>query len=280
MKFKVALCQMNVVLNKDDNIKTAERLIREGAANGADIIGLPEIWNSPYSTKHFRKNAELPGEKSYKFMSDMAKELGVYIIGGSIPELEIVQGSQDGSLEPSKEKVYNTCYCFDRTGVEIGKHRKYNLFDVNITGGTVFKESDVFSPGNKITVLDTELGKIGVAICFDVRFPEIFKAMKDVHTVFLPAAFGLTTGPAHWELLNRMRAVDNQVYFASISSARDMSGHYQAWGHSMFTNPWGVVEAEADETEQIVYGEVDLDYVDQVRNEMPIGKQKNIAILY
>lgn len=264
MKFKVALCQMNVVLNKENNIKTAERLIREAAASGADIIGLPEIWNSPYSTKLFRKNAELPGEESYKFMAKIAKELGIYLIGGSIPELEVTEDN---------EKVYNTCYCFDRNGNEIGKHRKYNLFDVNITGGTVFKESDVFSPGEEITVLDTEFGKIGVAICFDVRFPDMFKAMKDVHTVFLPAAFGLTTGPAHWELLNRMRAVDNQVYFASISSARDMSGHYQAWGHSMFTNPWGVIEAEADETEQIVYGEVDLDYVNQIRNEMPIGKQ-------
>ncbi|MEG0291105.1 MAG: carbon-nitrogen hydrolase family protein [Anaerovoracaceae bacterium] len=255
---KLAMCQMNVVADKKANIHKAEQMIRAAAAEGANVIALPEIWNSPYAVRHFRENSEEDGGATYTFMSEIAKELGIYLIGGSIPEL-------------CNDEVYNTSYSFNKEGELIGKHRKVHLFDVDIEGGISFRESDVFSPGDKTTVIETEYGNIGIAICFDVRFAESFSNMKNVNLIVLPAAFNMTTGPAHWSLLTRMRALDNQVYFASVSSARDMSGHYQAWGHSMVANPWGEVMVMADETEQVLTVDLDLEYVKKVRRELPLG---------
>ncbi|MBR6443821.1 MAG: carbon-nitrogen hydrolase family protein, partial [Firmicutes bacterium] len=243
-RVKLGLCQVPVTDNKGKNIEVAAKMIREAASNGAELIALPEIWNCPYSTEYFEEYSEPEGTGTYSFLSDIAKELGVYLVGGSIPE------NDEG-------KIYNTSYIFDRQGNLIAKHRKAHLFDVDVEGGIRFMESDVFSPGQSTTVFDTDLGKIGVAICFDVRFPEPFRkmALEGAEMIILPAAFNMTTGPAHWEISMRTRALDNQVFFAAISPARDENGPYQAWGHTCAASPWGDLLVMADETPQIVYAE-------------------------
>ena len=245
--------------DKRANINKVEQMIREAAKNGSHLVVLPEMFNCPYENKYFPLYAEVyPGETT-GMMSTLAKELGVYIVGGSIPE-------KDGDV------IYNTCYIFDKEGKLIGKHRKMHLFDIDVEGGIRFKESDSLGYGKDVTVVETEFCKVGVAICYDMRFPELMRlmALEGAEVIIVPAAFNMTTGPAHWDILARMRALDNQVYFVAASPARNMEASYHAYGHSCIANPWGTIISEKDETEGIVYGDVDLQMVSKVRRELPL----------
>lgn len=267
-KFKIGLCQIQVEENKDVNIKKAERFIREAAENGSQLVVLPEMFNCPYENKYFPLFAEeYPGETT-TVLAKLAKELGIYIVGGSIPEKD-------------QDVIYNTSYIFDRRGSCIGRHRKMHLFDIDVKGGIRFKESDSLGYGEDVTVIDTEYCKIGVAICYDMRFPELMRLMtlEGAQVILVPAAFNMTTGPAHWELLLRARALDNQVYFVAASPSRNMQASYHAYGHSSIVNPWGEVISEADERECIIYGEVDLQMVEKIRKELPLLKHRR-ADLY
>lgn len=265
MKFKVGLCQMagsnaeGVREDKRKNFENAERMIREAAAHGCDFTALPEMWNTPYANEYFREYAETSEGESVRLMSSLAEELGIYIIGGSIAELE-------------NGKVYNTCFVFDRKGNIIGRHRKAHLFDIDMKGAVRFMESDTLTAGDEVTVVDTEFGRAGIAICYDVRFPDLFMkmALAGANIIFLPAAFTVPTGALHWDLLMRTRAVDNQVYFAAVSPGRNPDGPYQAYGHSMFVDPWAEVLAEAGTGSEIVYGEADTDRLQEVRRQLPL----------
>lgn len=261
--FKIGLCQMKGSFDKRESMQTAERFIREAAANGAQVVSLPEMWNCPYSNDYFREYAEPADGETVKFMSQLAAQLGIYLIGGSIPEL-------DG------DKVYNTSFSFDKNGDIIGKHRKVHLFDIDVEGGIRFMESDTLTAGENMTVIETEFCKIGVAICYDVRFPEWFRkmALAGAQLIVLPAAFNMTTGPAHWDLTMRARALDNQVYFAANSPARDETAPYLAYGNSCIVSPWGDFTAHADEKECVLYGEIDLQRVEAVRNQLPLLKHR------
>jgi omega-amidase len=262
MKFTMALCQIKGSFDKGTSRARAESAVKEAAAK-AQVVSLPEIWNCPYVSKYFREYSEPEGGETFQFLSRLARENDILLIGGSIPE------SDDG-------KVYNTSYIFDRKGNLIGKHRKAHLFDVDIKGGIRFMESETFSPGDKATVVDTEYGKMGVAICFDVRFPDLFRKMADMGAKFvvLPAAFSKKTGEDHWDFALRGRALDNQIYLAAASPARDPEGPYVCYGYSRIIDPWGRVLATAATEEAIVYGEIDLDYVEDVRNQLPILKNR------
>ncbi|WP_077367919.1 carbon-nitrogen hydrolase family protein [Anaerosalibacter sp. Marseille-P3206] len=258
-KMKVGICQMIVKEDKDENIKRASNMIRNAASNGSDIIVLPEMFNCPYENKYFPMYAEeFPG-KTTNTLARLSKELGVYIVGGSIPE-------KDNNI------IYNTSYIYNREGNLVGKHRKVHLFDIQVENGIKFKESDTLGYGKEVTVFPTEFCKIGVAICYDMRFPELIRlmALEGAEVIIVPAAFNMTTGPAHWELLVRTRALDNQVYFIAASPARNQSASYHAYGHSSVVNPWGTVISEADEKECIIYGDIDLELVQRVRRELPL----------
>ncbi|MEI8215832.1 MAG: carbon-nitrogen hydrolase family protein [Eubacteriales bacterium] len=263
MKYKIALCQIKVGMNKEENMNKAEAMIREAASCAADVIALPEMFMCPYSNKYFKKYSESEGGEIFNRLSDIAKELGIYLIAGTIPE-------NDG------EKIYNTCFAFDQEGNLIGKHRKVHLFDIDIKGAINFKESDTLESGDKSTVIDTKFGKIGIAICYDMRFPELIRKMtlEGAKLIVVPGAFNMTTGPAHWELTIRTRALDNQIYFAAVSPARDMRSAYQAFGNSGVANPWGVFSGKTDEKEGIVYSDIDLDYVDEIREQLPLLKHR------
>jgi omega-amidase len=262
MKFTLALCQIKGSFDKDISKARAEAAVKEAAAK-AQVVSLPEMWNCPYVSKYFREYSEPEGGETFRFLSRLAKENDVLLVGGSIPEID-------------NDKVYNTSYVFDRQGNLIGKHRKAHLFDVDIKGGIRFMESETLSPGNSATVIDTEYGKMGVAICFDVRFPDLFRKMTEMGAKFviLPAAFSKKTGEDHWEFSLRGRALDNQIYLAAASPARDPESPYICYGYSRIIDPWGRVLATADTDEAIVYGEIDLEYVDDVRNQLPILKNR------
>lgn len=200
----------------------------------------------------------------------MAKEAKAYLIGGSIPE-----------LHPETKTFYNTSLTFSPSGKLLATHRKVHLFDIDIPGKITFKESEVLSPGNKVTIVDIpEYGKVGLGICYDVRFPELamIAARKGCFALIYPGAFNLTTGALHWALQGRARAMDNQVYVALCSPARDMSATYNAWGHSLVADPMADVLVEAGETEEIVYAELTGEKIEETRKGIPIYSQRRFDV--
>lgn len=203
-------------------------------------------------------------------LSSVAAETKTYLVGGSIPE-----------FVPETKQLFNTSLVFSPSGDLLATHRKTHLFDIDIPGKIRFKESEVLSPGNKVTILDLpEYGKIGLAICYDVRFPELamVAARKGVFLFVYPGAFNTTTGPMHWSLQARARAMDNQIYVAMCSPARDLQASYHAYGHSMVVNPNAEVLSEAQESEDIIYANLDENKIEETRKGIPIYTQRRFDV--
>ena len=258
--FEVIALQKKTYSDPGQNRDAVKAMLDSYSGPDPDFVVLPEIFTCPYDNKCFPQFAESGEGETYRFLENLARERKAYVIGGSIPELE-------------EGKIYNTSYIFDRGGKLIGRHRKIHLFDIDVQGGQYFKESDVLSPGTQITVFDTEFGKMGVCICFDIRFPDLFIEMRKAgaRMVFIPAAFNMTTGPAHWETLFRSRALDQQIYVLGCSPARDEKASYVAYGHSILTDPWGSVVCELGAEEGMLFAQIDPERVDRVRRQIPLG---------
>lgn len=263
-KIKVAAIQMPIVTDKMQNVRTAGIYLEKIKDEKPDFVILPEMFCCPYQTQNFPVYAEEESGPVWQQLSEYAKQYGIYLISGSMPEKD------------AEGKVYNTSYIFDRQGKQIGKHRKVHLFDIDVTGGQTFKESDTLTAGDHDTVFDTEFGRMGVMLCFDIRFPELARMMVNdgAKAIFVPAAFNMTTGPAHWELSFRTRALDNQIYMIGCAPMRDESAGYISWGHSIVTDPWGRVIDMLDEKEGVLLTELNLDYEEQVREELPLLKSR------
>jgi predicted amidohydrolase len=253
---KVSMIQMRVSEDKRENISRAEELI--SSCRGADVIMLPEMFCCPYSPASFVKNAEPEGGPVTSALSRAAKEAGAYLIGGSMPEAE-------------GGRIYNTCFVYSPAGERIARHRKAHLFDVNVKGGQVFMESETLTAGEGATVFETPFGRFGVCICFDIRFPELMLSMRGIEALFVPAAFNMTTGPMHWELLFRARAVDGQFFAFGCAPARDETSSYISYANSICVSPWGRVIAQADEKERIISVDIDLSETCAAREQIPIG---------
>ncbi|AED91753.1 Nitrilase/cyanide hydratase and apolipoprotein N-acyltransferase family protein [Arabidopsis thaliana] len=205
-KFNIGLCQLSVTSDKKRNISHAKKAIEEAASKGAKLVLLPEIWNSPYSNDSFPVYAEEidaggDASPSTAMLSEVSKRLKITIIGGSIPERV-------------GDRLYNTCCVFGSDGELKAKHRKIHLFDIDIPGKITFMESKTLTAGETPTIVDTDVGRIGIGICYDIRFQELamIYAARGAHLLCYPGAFNMTTGPLHWELLQRARATDNQVH--------------------------------------------------------------------
>lgn len=292
---RVALCQFSASHDKAANQETAKRYLSMAKERGASLAVLPEIWNGPYATAAFPEYAEIlpqmgasnaPASESSQLLVDAAKEHNMWIVGGSIAE-RVTDGSE--------EKIYNTCLVLNPQGEIVAKHRKVHLFDIDVPGGITFFESETLSPGSSVSHFSTPWGEIGVGICYDIRFAEYAQLLRhdyDCVCLVYPGAFNMTTGPAHWELLQRARALDNQCFVLTASPARSEAPpptpadkgvggnskspypHYTAWGHSTVVSPWGDVLATTDEKEGIVVSELDLAKLAEVRSCIPIGQQR------
>lgn len=264
---RTALIQSKVGKNRSENLDNARKLIDQAKNLGARLVSLPECFNSPYGTKFFNEYAEsVPNGPTSEMLSKAAKENQIYLVGGTFPEIE-------------NNKFYNTCTVWGPEGNLLAKYRKMHLFDIDIPGGITFKESDVLSPGNELAMFEIDRVKVGLGICYDLRFEELAKLyrLKGAEILIYPAAFNLTTGPLHFELLQRARAIDNQVFVLGISPARGDQG-YIAYGHSQITSPWGKVIGQAKDGEQIIQVDLDLNECDQVRQQIPIYNQRRTDI--
>lgn len=277
---KLACIQLASGADKAANLAHAREKVLEAAQGGAKIIVLPECFNSPYGCDYFPSYAEtlLPGpptkeqSPSYHALSAMAAETKTYLVGGSIPEAD---------PDPASKKYYNTSLTFGPDGALLASHRKVHLFDIDIPGKITFRESDVLSPGNKVTLVDLpDYGRIAVAICYDVRFPELatIAARRGCFALIYPGAFNTTTGPLHWSLQARARAMDNQIYVAMCSPARDVAASYHAWGHSLIADPMAQILVEADEKETTISWELDNAKIEETRRNIPLVGQRRFDV--
>ncbi|PVU94977.1 hypothetical protein BB559_002867 [Furculomyces boomerangus] len=259
--FKLALVQLKVGAKKAQNLINARKMVMTASSQGAKLVILPECFNSPYGTQYFEENAEKIDSKdlgeSTSALSQMAKEAQIYLVGGSIPE-----------IEPESGKIFNTCTVWNDNGEMIAKHRKVHLFDIDVPNKIRFIESEVLSPGEKLTSFQSPWGKIGLGICYDVRFPEMamVAARQGCFAMLYPGAFNMTTGPLHWEALLR------------ASPAQDTSATYHAWGHSSVINPKGEVTATCGFEETIVYAEIDKNAIEEIRTSIPIYTQRRFDL--
>jgi predicted amidohydrolase len=264
---KISLLQMKVLSTPLANLDKIDKFLSEAHRRGTDIAVLPEMCCCPYENDAFVKYAMEENDLFIRELSHYAKKYNLILVAGTVPE-------------KTSEGIYNTSFVFDTSGKIIARHRKIHLFDINIENGQYFKESDTFLAGKDIMKFDTKWGKIGLMICYDIRFPELSRLMADdVKLIIVPASFNFSTGPKHWELLFRARAVDNQVYMAGCSAATDYQSSYQSWGHSIITNPWGDVSKQLDNGEEILTENLDFSYVEKVRQELPLLQHRR-ADLY
>lgn len=256
-KYKVGVIQINSQANVEENLKTIVRMIEEAVENGAKLISLPEVMNQTSSSKEESVWEEIPG-RTINLMLETAKKYGVWIHCGSIKEMD------------NDEKHFNTSVMVDPNGKILGSYRKLHLFDVDLKDGGRVRESDRSSKGYEIVNIQTEIGNLGFTICYDLRFPELFRilALNGAEIIFVPANFTYQTGKAHWASLLRARAIENGCYIiAAAQIGQKMK--FKAYGHSMIINPWGTVLAEAPDEATIIYADIDLDYVHEIRGQIP-----------
>lgn len=260
MKFIVAAIQMLASPDKGANLREAETKVRQAAARGARVVALPEVFNWRGDQKEERRYAEPVSGPTANLMASLARELGIYLLAGSF--LEEIPGSS---------KAYNTSLLFNPQGNSIARYRKIHLFDVNIERGVSTLESESRQPGEEIVVAETEFCPMGLTICYDLRFPELYRALvtKGAQVVFVPSAFTALTGEAHWEPLLRARAIENQVYIIAPDQIGKHPKSFATYGNSMIVDPWGRVLARASDLPAVIFAEVDLSYLTKVRAELP-----------
>jgi predicted amidohydrolase len=242
------------------NLARAEALVRDAAARGARLVVLPEVfaWRGP-AAEEAAAAEPVPGPTTAR-LGALARELGVWLCAGSLHE-----------RAPGAPGVYNTACLLDPQGELAARYRKLHLFDVDLPGHVAVRESATRAPGADVVVVPTPLGTIGLSICYDLRFPELYRRLvrAGAEVLLVPSAFTFPTGAAHWEVLCRARAVENQCYLVAADQAGTSPQGFRDWGDSLVVDPWGRVLARAGDGEAVVTAEVDLDYVARVRRELP-----------
>ena len=257
--FRVAAIQMASGPNVAANLSEAERLIGMAAAQGARLVVLPEyfaIMGSKESDKVAVREAEGKGPIQ-KFLARVAKQHKIWLVGGSVP------------LEASDpKKVRNSCLVYDDKGKLAARYDKIHLFGLDL-GNERYREEETIEPGDRVVVVDTPFGRVGLSVCYDLRFPELYRAMGDVDLIVLPAAFTETTGKAHWEILVRARAVENLAYvIASAQGGYHLSGR-ETHGNSMIVDPWGVVLDRLPRGSGVVFANINPAYQASLRKSLP-----------
>ena len=256
----MACIQMTSRSDKAANLESAERLVAQAAATGADLLLLPEKWTAIGDAEVLHAAAErLEDGESVEAMAGWARRHGVTLVGGSITE-----------RRTGHAKLSNTSLVFDADGTLVAAYRKIHLFDVEV-GGHVYRESETEEPGDEPILVDAEGWSLGLSICYDVRFPELYRilALEGAHVVTVPAHFTLYTGKDHWELLLRARAVENQYYVAAAAQIGETVPGKLSYGRSLIVDPWGTVLVQAPDEEGVISAELDRGRLQEIRRRLP-----------
>lgn len=257
--FKVAAIQMASGPNVAGNLSEARRLIARAAEQGAKLVVLPEFFAIMGMNEQDKiiVREQAGSGPIQSFLSETARQYKVWIVGGSIP-----------LAAASPDKVLNSCLVFNDQGQQVARYDKIHLFSLSL-GNESYDEAQTIEPGNQVVVVDSPFGRIGLAICYDLRFPELFRAMKDVNIIVLPAAFTETTGKMHWEVLLRARAIENLAYVvASAQGGYHVNGR-ETHGNSMIVDPWGRIQDRLPRGSGVVIAEVNRSYQASLRNSLP-----------
>jgi predicted amidohydrolase len=257
---QVAAIQMNSTDNRDLNIEKAENYVKEAVKGGAELVALPEYFSYLSTEGEEIPFAEPMDGPLVKKMRRLAKDLKIYLLCGSIPE----------KIKRSK-RIYNTSILIHPKGKIIGTYRKIHLFDINIKGKAAFKESHFYEGGKEVVLVKTDKGKYGMTVCYDLRFPELYRtlALKGAEIIFIPSAFTSYTGMFHWMALLRARAIENQVYIIAPAQVGRHGPKRSSYGNSAIINPWGKVIALLQEGEGIIQANIDLKYLKELRKSFP-----------
>jgi predicted amidohydrolase len=260
MTHLVAAIQMASGSDKAANLEKAENLIRLAAARGARLVGLPEVFNWRGKRAEEAAAAESLDGPTLTLMAGLARELEIHLVAGSITE-----------EAPSQPKRYNTSVLFGPDGSQLAVYRKIHLFDVDLPGRVTIKESDAKLAGAEVVSAQTTLATIGLSVCYDLRFPELYRrlAFAGARIITIPSAFTFPTGEAHWDVLIRARAIENQCYVIAPAQFGPNIHGFSDYGNSMIVDPWGRVLARAADMEGVVVAPIDLDYLERVRRELP-----------
>ena len=259
-RIRVACVQMTSRQDKSANLARAESLVARAASAGADVVVLPEKWNLIGSADDYRAAAEpLEGGLSVEAMSRWARTLGITLVGGSITE-----------RRDAHEKLSNTCCVFDAEGALAAVYRKIHLFDVEV-GGHVYRESEAEEPGTEPVVAHVEDWAAGLTVCYDLRFPELYRilALEGAELATVPAHFTTPTGKDHWHVLLRARAIENQFYVAAAGQVGETLRGKPAYGRSLVVDPWGIVLAQAPDEETVIVAEIDRARLREIRAKLP-----------
>jgi predicted amidohydrolase len=260
---KIGIIQMNTQGDKSRNLQFAEAGIDKLAKEGADLITMPEMFNYLGPDEQMLANAEPIDGPSLMRLQKKAKENSVFVHCGSI-------------LEQREERSFNTSVVFDRSGEKVAQYSKIHLFDIEIPGGIVYKESDVVTPGQEIVTFDCEGVTVGLSICYDIRFPELYRelAERGASLILIPAVFTLMTGKDHWEPLIKARAIENLCYVAASGNWGMCPPKYNSYGHSMVVNPWGTMLAQAADCETTIAADLDFELMHSIREKLPALKHR------
>jgi predicted amidohydrolase len=260
MTYLAAVIQMTSTSDKAANLEKAERMIRLAAARGARLVGLPETFNWRGKRTEEAAAAESLDGQTLGEMARLAQELEINLLAGSITE-----------HVPGESRRYNTSVLFAPDGARLAVYRKIHLFDIDLPGRVTVKESEAKLPGSEVVTAPTGLGTVGLSVCYDVRFPELYRRLvyAGAAIITIPSAFTFPTGEAHWEVLIRARAIENQCYVLAPAQFGTNVHGFADYGNSMIVDPWGRVLARAADQEGVLVAPLDIEYLERVRRELP-----------
>lgn len=271
-RHRVAAVQMVSGNELATNLERARVLIARAAAAGAELVVLPETF-ALFSARMQRElgEAELNGDQQVRgFLSEMASQHGLWLVGGTLP-----------IADPRSQKAFASTLVFDARGNEVARYDKMHMFDVDVGDAQgSYRESDTFTPGDVVTTVDTPVGRLGLAVCYDIRFPELFRSMVDqgAEIIAVPAAFTLLTGEAHWLPLLKARAIETQCYIVGANQGGQHSRSRSTSGGSVIIDPWGTVLAEAGRGEACVVAETDREKLQKIRRNMPVAGHRRFDV--
>jgi nitrilase len=264
----IQMCSSHLV---EDNLNTAKRFIEMAAENKAKLIVLPEM----FAIIGLKPGDAVAAKETYgsgiiqSFLSEQAKAHNCWILGGTIPI-----SCQDQSKVRAASLLYN------HKGEVAARYDKIHLFDVVLSPDESYKESNHIEPGNELIVVDTPVGKLGLGVCYDIRFPEMFRYLfnQGAEIIALPSAFTVKTGSAHWEVLSRSRAIENFAYFIGAAQGGTHTGGRKTFGHSLIVEPWGSIVAKIDGTEPgVIYTDINLEKLNEIRQSIPVSEHQKIV---